>query len=63
MRDQQEMAEDLAEKLYDEGSQDNGLFKCCCGELFDPENEGGTISPDPYAMTVCNPCLRSAYID
>jgi hypothetical protein len=52
-----ERAEASAERAYDELSQPGGKFKCYeCDSIFDPEKEGGTTSPDPYAMPVCGKC-------
>lgn len=57
-----ERAEASAECAYDELSQPGGKFKCYeCDAIFDPEREGGTISPDPYAMPVCEKCYTKAY--
>lgn len=51
-----------AERAFDELSQPGGLFKCYqCDALFDPDKEGGTITPDPYAMPVCAKCYDEAY--
>lgn len=54
-----ERGEASAERAYDELEQPNGMFKCYqCNAIFNPENEGGTLSPDPYAMPVCGACLQ-----
>ena len=50
-----------AERHYDEMDQGNGMLKCCCGKVFDPDKEGGTITPNPYAMPVCGECFNEAY--
>jgi hypothetical protein len=55
-----ENLEDAAERQYDEAIQSDGLFKCVCGRVFDPESEGGPISPNPWAMPVCGTCLVEA---
>jgi len=55
-----ERSEASAERAYDEAIQPNGLFKCYCGALFNPESEGGTVSPNPWAMPVCGKCLEAA---
>ncbi len=60
MKDFIERAEDLAEKLYSDNIQPDGRFKCACGRIFDPDAEGGTISPDPWAMPACDDCLTTA---
>jgi len=53
--------ERLAELEYDKMSQPGGKLKCDCGRIFDPDKEGGTVSPNPYAMPVCGECLEEAY--
>lgn len=50
-----------AEAAYDEMIQPDGRMKCPCGELFDPDSEGGTLSPDPYAMPVCGKCCEEYF--
>ena len=60
MRDFIERMEDTAESQYYDMLQGDGRLKCSCGRLFDPSDEGGTLSPDPYAMPFCNYCLESA---
>lgn len=50
--------EAAAEDWYFSHLQPDGRLKCCqCANVFDPEKEGGTISPDPYAPMVCGECL------
>lgn len=56
-----ELMEMQAERAYFEGIQPNGLFKCSCGELFDPEREGGTTSAHPSAMPVCPKCYEEHF--
>lgn len=57
-----ERGEASAERAYDELSQPDGKFKCyLCGAIFDPDEEGGTLSPDPYAMPVCGSCFDKEY--
>lgn len=57
-----ERAEASAEAAFDEISQPDDLFRCYqCDALFHAEKEGGTISPDPYAMPVCGKCHEEAY--
>lgn len=60
MQDFIERAEDLAEQLYSDNIQPDGRFKCACGRIFDPDAEGGNISPDPWAMPACGECLDVA---
>lgn len=60
MLDQMESWENAAERRYDEMSQGDGKLKCCCGNIFDPEKEGGPVSPNPYAMPGCPDCLEAA---
>ena len=60
MLDQIEQWEDSAERQYDEILQTDGKLKCGCGKCFDPNSEGGTLSPNPYAMPVCGECLHKA---
>ena len=56
-----ERAEAAAERAFDDLSLPDGQFKCYqCGCSFDPDDEGGTLSPDPYAMPVCGECLENA---
>lgn len=58
MKDIIENFEDAAESQYYNMLQSNGKLKCFCGRVFDPDEEGGTISPNPYAMPVCGECLE-----
>jgi len=60
MRDQIEQLEDCAERQFDDQSLPDGMFKCGCGNSFDPDSEGGPLSPSPYAMPVCGRCLTEA---
>lgn len=57
-----ERGEAYAERAFDERSSPEG-FLCDCGRRFDPDSEGGTISPNPWAMPVCGVCLANAYPD
>lgn len=61
MKDFIERLEGAAESRYFEMIQPDGKFRCDCGELFDPENEGGVISPNPYAMPSCSKCFEIAF--
>ena len=55
-----ELAEAKASHAFNELEQPGGKFKCYqCEALFDPSDEGGTLSPDPYAMPVCGVCFES----
>lgn len=57
-----ERMEASAESAFFELSQPGGNFKCYeCDAIFDPEKEGGTISPHPEAMPVCGKCWEEAY--
>lgn len=57
-----ELGEASAERAFDELSQPDGRLKCYqCGTIFDPDTEGGTLSPDPYAMPVCGTCFAKDY--
>ena len=58
MLDQMESWENAAERQYDKMVQPNGKLKCRCGNIFDPDKEGGTLSPNPYALPVCGECLQ-----
>ena len=58
MIDQLESWENTAERQYNEMEQPDGKLKCCCGKVFDPDEEGGTTSPNPYAMPVCGVCYE-----
>jgi len=62
MQDILERLESTAEIQYDKMIQPNGKLKCDCGRLFDPDEEGGTVSPNPYAMPVCGECLEEAIV-
>ena len=57
MEDYFEMRERCAEDMYFDMLQPNGKLKCSCGDEFE-EGDGGTTSPDPYAMPVCPKCLE-----
>lgn len=57
-----ERAEARAERAFDDLSLPDGKMKCYqCDAVFDPDNEGGTLSPDPYAMPVCGKCFEKEY--
>lgn len=58
MRDIIEHLEVGAEAEYDEMLQPDGRLKCGCGKSFDPDEEGGPVSTNPYAMPVCGDCLE-----
>lgn len=63
MKDILEQLEMAAEDAYFQALQDDGGFKCVCGTIFNPEKEGGLISPNPYAMPVCPKCYQEALLD
>ena len=50
-----------AESAYYRMVQPDGRLKCDCGKVFDPDDEGGTVTADPYAMPVCGECLEKAF--
>lgn len=53
-----ERGESRAESAFYELEQPDGRFRCYqCNTIFDAQKEGGTLSPDPYAMPVCGKCL------
>lgn len=58
MRDILENLEAGAEAAYNEMVQPDGRLKCGCGKIFDPDKEGGMVSPNPYAMPVCGDCFE-----
>lgn len=55
--DQIESWENAAEKQYFDMLQDDGRLKCCCGNIFDADKEGGMVSANPYSMPVCGKCF------
>lgn len=59
MRDIIENFEDAAESSYDRMTK--GLppfkYKCGCGRIVDERVELNFVSPNPWAMPVCNECL------
>ena len=55
-----ERMEAAAEAAFDRLHVSGTSIKCPdCGEPLDFEAEGGTMSPNPYAMPVCGKCLAS----
>lgn len=58
MRDILEHLEACGEAQYDEMVQPDGRMKCGCGKIFDANEEGGPLSPNPYAMPSCGDCLE-----
>jgi len=52
-----ERLEDAAESAYYEMAQPGGNLKCGCGDIFNPEEEGRTVSANPYALPVCSKCF------
>lgn len=63
MKDIVEYLEAQAEVAYHEMLQPDGRLKCGCGKLFDPDKEGGVVSPNPYAMPICGNCFKKWMID
>ena len=57
MRDIVEHLEAQAEADYFDMIQPDGRLKCGCGRLFDAEDEGGSITSNPYTMPVCGECF------
>lgn len=59
-----ELGEARAERACEELEQPDGRFRCYqCMAIFDAQAQGGTLSPDPYAMPVCGKCLFEAFGD
>jgi len=59
MKDFIERAEESAERQYYDMLQPNGKLQCPgCHKIFDPDEEGATVSPGPYAMPVCGDCFN-----
>lgn len=59
-----EAGESRAERAFAELEQPGGLMKCYqCDAIFDPQECGGTLSPDPYAMPVCGKCFEAAMVE
>lgn len=52
-----EQLESLAERQYEEMLQPDGTLKCSCGRCFNPLNEGGILTGNPYSMPVCGQCF------
>jgi len=50
--------ENAAEKEYFDMLQPGGKLKCYCGNIFDPQKEGGPPTNNPYCVPVCNQCLN-----
>ena len=63
MKDIIERLECVAEKTYDEMLQSDGRLKCYCGKLFNPEEEGGTVSLNPYDMPICGNCFEEWFTE
>lgn len=57
-----ERREMMAESTYSDMQQPNEKLKCCCGRVFDPSEEGETLTPDPYAIPVCATCAQQYFI-
>ncbi len=58
MKDFLEYLEARTEIAYNEMLRPDGKLKCGCGNNFNPDEEGGPISPNPYSMSVCGECLN-----
>lgn len=61
MNDFLQNLKDAAEKTLDEMRQPGGRLRCSCGKIFDPNTEGGTVSPSPYATPYCGDCIDEYY--
>jgi len=59
VKDLIEHFEDAAEARYQQMLQEDGRLKCSCGNIFDPDKEGGPLSESPYSMPVCGKCLAA----
>lgn len=57
MRDTVDHLEAGAEVEYYEMLQPDGRLKCGCGRIFNANEEGGIVSPNPYAMPICRNCF------
>ena len=54
-----ENLENSAERRLDELHISGTTIHCPnCNAPFDYEKEGGTITPNPYEIPVCNKCLN-----
>ena len=57
LQDPIERGEARAEAALDDMIQEGGKYKCPCGRIYDPKEEGENyIYPDPYAPPVCGKC-------
>lgn len=57
-----QLNESGAEAALDRLTISGTTIKCYnCDSIFDYDQEGGTISPNPWAMPVCGKCLEEAY--
>ena len=59
IKDILEHLEAAGEAMYERMAQPDGKLKCDCGRIFDPNIEGGPVSPNPFAMPICGECLSS----
>ncbi len=60
MNDIIEHMESMAEAAMDRLHISGTTIHCPgCNEPFDYEKEGGTTSPNPYAIPVCGKCLQA----
>jgi len=51
-----ELREARCERWAEDNVKDK-MFKCSCGKWCDI-GDGGTISPDPYAIPICCDCFE-----
>lgn len=49
------------EKYAEEREMPNGNWLCDCGKIFNPDEEGGPSSNNPYARPICGECLGRKY--
>jgi hypothetical protein len=57
-----ERGEARAEAAYDEMIQPEGKWKCPCGRIYDPKEEGENyLYPDPYAPPSCGQCAEEYF--
>ena len=57
MRDIIEHFEAIAEERYFQMVQPDGTLKCGCGRCFNPMDEGGILTGNPYDMPICGKCF------
>jgi len=54
-----ELGERRVESWVDENMNDN-QFKCPCCKTWVNHEEMNMLSPDPYALPICNKCFLAA---